>query len=169
MSTKSKLPPISQKLYGNLGQGHCKTKTKQELKEKTSAYRQELNDYNNSNETASCILLIEDIKYLIEYYSDPANLNGENPIDCFRLYFYRQDEGRPYPSTGQKILKVSNGKGQMSIMVVPANDLNALPPDQNGVVHFTSTDMFSSDDKCLMLTPGGESTGLCPTNCGKTQ
>ena len=160
MPTKSKLPPINTTSYGIKG-GHCHKITKKELAEKTALYQKEV---DKTNETKSCFLFLDDIKYLLEYYSDPRKLNGENPIDGFRIYFFREDENRQYSYPGQKILKVGD-KTQMSIIVVPVN--NYQYPKEEGTSVFQAENMFNTDDECLVLTPGGEHTGLCPTNCPK--
>lgn len=162
MVQNSTIPAIKKNPYGsNYGQ-HCKETTKQKFVEKLKSYQ---NDKDlDENETKSCFLFAEDIKYLLAYYSDPQNLNGEKPIEGFRIYFFREDENRPYSYPGQKIQKLINGnKTQMSIIVVPVN--NYQYPNLVGTSVFTADDMFNKDDECLVLTPGGETTGLCPTNC----
>jgi hypothetical protein len=120
----------------------------------------------DENETRSCFLSLNDIKYLIEYYSGPERLNGEKAIDGFRIYFFREDPNKKPTSMGQKILKVGS-KGQMSIIVVPTNNFVGLLPPYIGKPAFSAEDMFNIDNECLVLRPGGEHTGLCPTNCPK--
>jgi hypothetical protein len=135
---------------------------KKQLKQATASYENGL----DSNETRSCFLDIHDINYLIKYYSDPKNLNGAQPINGFRIYFYREDENRQYSYyPEQKILKVGD-KTQLSIVVVPVNNYRSLGPAK---IAFEADDMFNpkDNDECLVLTPGGEHTGLCPTNCGR--
>ncbi len=133
------LPPIGSKM-------RLKKITKKKLKEMVKSYRQGL----DKNETKSCLLALTDIEQMIKYYSDLKNLNGENPVDGFRIYFYR-------PESDNRFLKVGK-KNQMSIILIPTNNFDSNSSFAN--------DMFNKNDECLVLWPGGETGGLCPTNCG---
>jgi hypothetical protein len=126
----------------------CQIITRKELKSDVESYREKLPE----GETLSCILDLDDIKDLIEYYSEPRNLNGANPIDGFRIYFVR---GGKY---AQPLTK-NKRKRQLNIILVPTHK---GAKDRH-------EDLF--DDKkdygqCWILSPGGEGTGLCPNNCG---
>jgi hypothetical protein len=159
MNHKTKLPAISRISYGKNNGEHCKEKTKKEIEEMLSSYRDQL----DNNETRSCFLHLDDINYLITYYSDLTKLNGEEPIKGLRIYFFREEPDREY-SRGDKILKVGD-KGQMSIIVVPTNNFEDFYTKRERGFYWAD-DMFNIDDKCLVITPGGEHTGLCPNNCG---
>ena len=158
------LPPINEGYHKSISNEHCKKKKKKELEDLAEDYSTDV----DKNETRSCFLLLNDIKFLIEYYSDSKNLNGENAIDGFRILFFRENPNKKYSYPGQKILKVGN-KGQMSIILVPVHNYK-YPAEKipiEGKPAFQTEYMFDSNDECLVLTPGGEHTGLCPTNCPK--
>lgn len=55
----------------------------------------------------------------------------------------------------------------MSIMVVPTYNYTHLENSEYGSCW--ADDMFDEEDKCWVLTPGGEHTGICPPNCGGSQ
>ena len=128
----------------------CQKISRKELKKDLESYRTNLPE----GETKSCILDLEDIKALINHYSDPRNLKGSNPINGFRIYFVRG---------GKYALTLKGGrKRQLNIILVPTHQGKK----------FRCEDIFDGQDdtaKCWVLSPGGETTGLCPTNCGGSQ
>ena len=161
MPTKSKLPAISKHTYSIMGH-HCHAATKDEVNKMRESYLDSL----HKDETKSCMVALDDIRYLIKYYTDSNNLGGAKPIDGFRIYFYRPDpvtmEGLP----GKTIADVGDGKGQLSVIIVPTNNYREVPFGHG--VKGLADDMYNKDGQCLKLIPfGGEHTGLCPTNCPK--
>ncbi len=155
LSPKSKVPRIKSKVPPiNIPDKHYQLITRNDLKKKMASYWKDLDD----NETQSCVLSLRDIKFLIDYYSDPQHLNGEKPIDGFRIYFYRPDPSSNQ-NKGPKTINRVGDKGQLSIILVPTNNFHGKPP-------LCADNLFDQNDKCWVLTPGGEHTGLCPNNCG---
>ena len=152
--SKIKLPA------GTNGLGHSKKESRVSLRKNLESYRQGL----PAGETRSCILRLSDIEALIKFYSDPKHLNGENAIDSFRIYLFREIPGKLYPPSGQKIAQIGS-KGQISFILVPTNNFI----DRDAKDMSSANDMFDSNDECLMLYPGGETSGLCPTNCGGSE
>ncbi len=126
---------------------------RKDLNEMIASYQNGL----DPNETKYCLLNLADIQKIIDYYKDPKNLNNKNPIDGFRIYFYRPQPFEAPTNPEKSILKVGN-KGQLSIILVPTNNYQHVPASADA--------MFVKDDMCMVLTPGGEHTGLCPNNCG---
>jgi hypothetical protein len=153
MPRQSKLPLLNGHFKGT------KLITRDGLKEMVKSYRENL----DNNETRSCLLALADIKSLIDYYSDRSNLDQEAAIDGFRVYFFRQEAGKEYSPYEQKILNVGS-KGQMSIIMVPVHNFKDTWKDNKRTLY--CDDMFNKNNECLAIWPGGEATGLCPTNCG---
>ncbi len=135
---------------------HTGNITKADLTAMTASYQTDL----DPNETTSCLIKMADILKLISQYTDPDFLQGQKPIDGFRIYFYRPEpieiQGHPQKS----ISRVGN-KGQLSIIIVPTNNYNHAT-----VPISVSADNMFINGQCRVLTPGGETTGLCPKNCG---
>jgi hypothetical protein len=132
---------------------HGQMINRKELNEMISSYQAGL----DPNETKYCMLNLADIEKIISHYRDTKNLNGKNAIDGFRIYFYRPQPFEASANPEKSILKVGN-KGQLSIILVPTNNYQMLPASADA--------MFGKDGMCMVLTPGGEHTGLCPNNCG---
>ncbi len=132
---------------------------KTELKGLVKSYRQGL----DKNETTSCMIRLSDVEALIKHYRDTDILNGQNPIDGFRIYFYRPEPTPTEGIPGRKIYPIADGRGQMSIILVPTHNYNEVRND--GDVRGESHDMFIENGVCQVFIPGGEHTGLCPKNC----
>ncbi len=130
---------------------HYQQLSKADLSEAVQSYRKDL----HPNETRSCILLWSELKQLV---ADTEKIHGDGSVDGIRIYFYRADDRKEYIGPGQKIHAVGD-KTQLSIMVVPMNRYNYSSPA-------IAYDMFDQEGKVWVLIPGGEHTGLCPTNCG---
>ncbi|MGB4770651.1 MAG: hypothetical protein WBP58_04300 [Chitinophagaceae bacterium] len=130
---------------------HFQQLSKAELEQAVKLYRTGLHE----NETTSCFLTLDNVKKLVD---DTEKLHGKGKVEGFRVYFYRADPRKKYKDPNAKILDV-DGKPQMSIIMVPITDYKVDGPR-------SAIDMFDKDGKVLVLTPGGEHTGLCPTNCG---
>ncbi len=64
-----KIPAIKMKPYKNASGYHCHKTSKKSLKGMVKDYREKLDD----NETRSCVIRLDDMKYLIEYYSEHSN------------------------------------------------------------------------------------------------
>jgi len=145
---------------GTTGLGHSIKESRESLKERLESYREGL----PKRETKSCILRLTDIKALIDFYSNPDILNEENPIDSFRIYLFREVPNKLYEPSGQKIAQIGD-KGQISFILVPTNNFD----DRDAEDKSSANDMFDYNNECLVLYPGGETTGLCPTNCGGSE
>jgi hypothetical protein len=132
---------------------HYQKITKTQLKEAVKSYHDGL----DPKETKSCIILWSELEHLANEYK-----KMKNPMQGFRIYFFRADPFKQYSDPNQKILKVGD-KTQMSIIFVPINkyEYEFLSPPY-------AEDMFgeNENDECSVLIPGGEHTGLCPNNCG---
>jgi hypothetical protein len=134
------------------------TITKADLLKKVKTYRESVHE----NETKSCLISLDLLQVLIDYYLKPENLGTESKINGLRLYFFREDLDREYP-TGDKIQKVENDNGQISIILVPTHHYTNITNTGAGFCH--ADDMFIENGKCQVYIPGGEHTGLCPKNC----
>lgn len=132
---------------------HYQQLTKPEMRQAVKSYRTAL----HNNETTSCFMTLDNIKKLVD---DTEKLHGKETVEGFRIYFYRADPKKKYKDPNARILDV-DGKPQMSIMMVPITDYHKDGPR-------SAIDMFDKDGKVWVLTPGGEHTGLCPTNCGSS-
>jgi len=152
--SKIKLPA------GTNGLGHSIKETRESLRKRLNSYREGLPE----GETRSCILRLRDIKALIDFYSNPDILNKETPIDSFRIYLFREVPNKLYPPSNQKIAQIGD-KGQISFILVPTHNFN----DRDAEDRSSANDMFDYNNECLVLYPGGETTGLCPTNCGGSE
>ena len=130
---------------------HLQQVSKADLVKTLHPYRKNL----PSGETTSSIILLSELKNLID---KTEKEHGEGSVDGVRIYFCRPDDRREYIGPNQKIGKVGD-QTQLSIIMVPMNKYNYSAPA-------IAYDMFDSDGNIWALTPGGEHTGLCPTNCG---
>lgn len=161
MKKQTEISSIKRKEYPVMGV-HCKASTQDAIKEMRKSYLDGL----YKDETTSCMIALDDIKYLIEYYSDPENLGGADPISGFRIYFYRPDPITIENLPGKTIADIGGGKGQLSVIIVPTN--NYREERFGHGLKGLADDMYNIDDQCLKLIPfGGEHTGLCPPNCPK--
>ena len=129
---------------------HCSFIKKTQLRKMVESYRDGL----DANETKSCLISLKDLNYLIDYYESNKEFNTSDPITGFRIYFYR-------PDIEKGNLIMVGDKVQTSLIIVPTNKYTKSPAFAN--------DMFDEDSDCLILTPGGEHSGLCPTNCGGSE
>jgi hypothetical protein len=133
---------------------HLQKISRSELNEAVVSYRKGL----DKNETTSCLIGLEDIQRMIAHYSNLDKYPGlYDKIGAFRIYFFREDKNRKYDMGKDLIqtLESDETKTQMSIIIVPVNHY---------LTSRSGDDMFD-EDKCWVLTPGGENTGLCPKNC----
>lgn len=105
-------------------------------------------------------------------FNDSSMPNGENlkefadkmvelKANGFRLYFIRYDKDKEgdgeYLGTGRPPVYFANGLSQVSIAMVPTvND--GLDVVRTG----------DKKDKVWVLVPGGETSGLCPVDCGNS-
>ena len=82
-----------------------------------------------------------------------VNANG------IRLYFIRYDNGKEghgeYLGKGKPPEYLANGLSQVSIAMVPTNNGSVVKTGDN-------------EDKVWVLVPGGETSGLCPVDCGNS-
>ena len=145
---------------------HLQKISKEELQEAVASYREGL----DKNETTSCLVGLDDIQKMIAHYSNLLAYPEEYPkIIGFRIYFFRGGNQKFIRKNEKEFLndeyaKVQDGKLQLNIIMVPVCDNKKHPNEQ--ISKGFAKDMLV-DEKCWVLIPGGENTGLCPTNCPK--
>ena len=101
-------------------------------------------------------------------FNDSTMPNGKNleeftdkmielKANGFRLYFIRYEGLGEYPGKGTPPVYLPNGLSQVSIAMVPT-----INGGKDVVKH------GDKKDKVWVLVPGGETSGLCPVDCGNS-
>lgn len=135
---------------------HLQEISNEELQEAVASYRKGL--VSDPNETQSCMIDLNDLNHIIQEYSYPLSRDRRHIIG-FRIYFFRG--GKSNCLDEYTINK--NGEMQLNIIMVPVcdNKDHSYLPISKGF----AKDILTVEEKCWVLIPGGENTGLCPKNC----
>lgn len=120
--------------------------------------------YKNSkydeNETNNCMISLKQLESFMNYiHQENIELGRQKKsiIDKVRIYLVRD-----YALHGSPCQTPKGEQSQISFVIVPMTDYSN---DYNKTSHAGGKDYIVNGNICI-VTPGGEGSGLCPTNCG---
>lgn len=154
---------------------------KTELKTWIDRYKESIAQENKKSETKNIIIKLEDMEELMKFIKKHNDNTAKDKISGMRIYLIRTEHNSGHLKSGQFFNKVQlNAKSypQMNVVIVPIKNVQDYAErDSSGKtnIYVRGEDVYeknsneSPDEIVVGIYPGGETTGLCPNNCGGSQ